>query len=160
MRAAQATRESGFTLVELLIGLAIGGLLMGVVTGTIFQATQTGTVTRERLDALHQLQLGTYWLSGDIHRAQTTTVPGDGTTVATAGFDWMEGGVPHSCAYALEGSDLVRSCDGDSTIVSRSVTLLEFSREGALVRVELHITSSEGPQRTDEGILLARLRQV
>ena len=145
-------------MVELLVGLAIGGAIMTVLGGSIFQISTGATTTLSSLDRIHQLQTGIHWLSRDIHQAHSTNIPDGGSQVAVADFDWTEGGTTHSCTYSLVGTDLQRSCDGAPFIVGHSFTQLLFSRQSGLVTVDLQVTDPEDPSKTEEASLLGSLR--
>ena len=65
--------QRGFTLVELLIVIAITGLIAGGITMTIFQVFNINTRTTNRMTAVRQVQQAGFWVSPDVQMAQNVT---------------------------------------------------------------------------------------
>ena len=158
MSSAKHAGQAGFTLIEVLVSVTVGGMLATVLAASIFQLSQASAIGEARLEALHELQRAHLWISGDVHRAETTSVPDGGSTVTTADFNWTEDGNPHQCSYALAGTDLQRTCDGVRAVVARLVTTLEFSRQAAMVTIAVETTAPGDPGVQEQGTLLALLR--
>jgi hypothetical protein len=97
----------------------------------------------------------TTWLVRDIRRtdpADTDLVDG-GPAVTAAEFSWTEGGVPVTCDYSLNGTDLERDCGSTPFVVGRSLSGLQFTRAGRLVTVSYTITPSTAPAAAETIVL-------
>jgi prepilin-type N-terminal cleavage/methylation domain-containing protein len=93
--------EKGFTLIEILIALAIFGLIAAAVSGTIVQVIQSKRST-DHMTALRQVQSAGYWISQDGVQAQQviiSTAPGLPFTLTWA--DWDSNAL-HEVEYSLQ----------------------------------------------------------
>jgi prepilin-type N-terminal cleavage/methylation domain-containing protein len=96
--------QRGFTLIEVLIVIAITGLIAGGLTTTIMQVLTMSHRTANRMTAVRQVQQAGFWVSPDVQMAKTVT-PG-----VSSGFPltltWTEFGVSanysHEVIYTLE----------------------------------------------------------
>jgi len=98
--------QKGFTLVELLIVIAITGLITGGITLTIFQVFDINTRSTNRMAAISQLQNAGLWVSQDAQMAQNVDPEDDPDTLelellTLTWTDW-EGGDSHVVNYTLE----------------------------------------------------------
>ena len=64
--------QKGFTLIEILIAVAIAGLVVAAAAGAIVQLMQSSDTTAHML-AVRQVQQAGYWLSTDALQAQNVT---------------------------------------------------------------------------------------
>ena len=90
--------ERGFTLVELLIVLAITGLVTSGITMTVFQVFNINTRTTNRMTAVRQVENAGFWVSHDVQMAMY---------VSTSDFlelTWIEWDTSnnHTVIYSLE----------------------------------------------------------
>ena len=69
--------QKGFTLLELIIGIAITGLITTAVTMTIFQTFTGSTRSSNHMVAVRQVQEAGYWVSFYAYAAQNMTITGD-----------------------------------------------------------------------------------
>jgi len=94
--------EKGFTLVELLIVIAITGLIAGGLTTTIMQVLSMSHDTANHMTAVRQVQQAGFWVSPDVQMAQNVT------TSESPGFSfnltWTDYGTGylHLVIYTLE----------------------------------------------------------
>ena len=75
--------QRGFTLVEILVALAITGLIIGGVTGAIFQVLNVNDVATSHMTAFRQIQNAGYWISRDAKMAQVIDTYDDVGTAET-----------------------------------------------------------------------------
>jgi prepilin-type N-terminal cleavage/methylation domain-containing protein len=62
--------QLGFTLVELMLAMAISGVIIGGITTTIYQVVTGNLRTGNHMTAVRQAQEAGYWVSHDAHMAQ------------------------------------------------------------------------------------------
>ena len=93
--------QKGFTLVELLIVIAITGLITGGITATIFQVFNINTRNTNRMTAVRQVQQAGFWVSPDVQMAQSVNATGSPDFLT---LNWIEWGTnnTHEVIYTLE----------------------------------------------------------
>ena len=69
------TNQKGFTLIEVLIAVAITGLIVGAASGAGAHVIQSKRTTAQMV-ALRQVQTAGYWVSRDALCAQSVTTGG------------------------------------------------------------------------------------
>jgi len=74
-------KQRGFTLIELIVVIALVGIISGVIALTIGMVTRITSITTPRNMLISQVHLAGSWISGDIH-SSTTITPG---TIGTWG---------------------------------------------------------------------------
>ncbi len=141
--------ESGMTLVELLIALAIGGLVVGVIGAALSQFLRTTSRGHDQLAVVHDQRDALSWLSRDAQMAVSSlaTVGPDAVTL-----NWTDQvtGDSYQSHYQQSGSELVRTLAVNGTPsalpVARDLQPDGFSasRNGDLITV--HIASSQGQE--------------
>jgi len=97
-------REAGFTLVELLIGIAIAGVLITVIGSAMVVGLKTTDATTQRLSESHDAQITSAYLANDVQSAASVSMsptaadcPGAGTTLI--GFNYSSSGNTWACYY-------------------------------------------------------------
>lgn len=94
--------QGGFTIIELLVALAITGLITGGATMAIFQVFAGNARTSNHMTAVRQVQNAGYWISHDTQMAQS--VDTDNLTppeiLKLTWTDWESGDV-HQVIYTL-----------------------------------------------------------
>jgi len=102
--------QRGFTIIELLVALAITGLITGGVTMTIFQVFAGNARTSNHMTAVRQVQSAGYWISHDAQMAQSVA-PDPGASGFPLTLTWTEYGVDgdeHQVVYTLASNKLQR----------------------------------------------------
>jgi len=135
--------QKGFTLLEILLVLVVGGLLLVGVVNAIFQTT---TITVERstqITALEDIREVAAQVSKDIRMAATTNLENGLTLAWTVWYD--ETGelnpVDHYISYTPPSAgELQRNYDGALTTVGSYISDIEFSQEVNIITMA--ITSS------------------
>ena len=94
--------QKGFTLVELLIVIAITGLIAGGLTTTIMQMLTMSHDTANHMTAVRQVQQAGFWISPDVQMARNVT-PG-GSPGFSLNLTWTDYGTGdlHQVVYTLE----------------------------------------------------------
>jgi prepilin-type N-terminal cleavage/methylation domain-containing protein len=131
------TDEKGFTMVELVMAVAITGLIvvfLGTAISQIFNVSQYGN---NRLTALHEMQNAAYWFNRDGQQAKAaiggstlTLTLSDNTTVT----------------YARVGTELRRTAGGTQMTLARNITSANFSVTSRLLTMQM---TSAPPGRDD-----------
>jgi prepilin-type N-terminal cleavage/methylation domain-containing protein len=94
--------ERGFSLVELVIVVALAGLVGAAITATAFQVFTFSTRLSNQMTAVRQVQQAGFWVSPDVMMAQNVT-PG-GCTNCLLNLYWKEEGGTgdsHNVTYKL-----------------------------------------------------------
>jgi prepilin-type N-terminal cleavage/methylation domain-containing protein len=124
--------QRGFTLIELMMAIAIAGLISTGVTMTFYQVVTGGARANNRVTAIGQVQHAGYWVSNDAQLAQNVIVNDADPTgfpliLSWVGWDNQE----HEVTYSLEDmagglkelqqSVVVGEEDAVETVVARFV---------------------------------------
>jgi prepilin-type N-terminal cleavage/methylation domain-containing protein len=102
--------QKGFTLVELLIALAITAVIAGSVTTAVFQVFTGNARTSNHMTAVRQVQEAGYWVSHDTQMAQSVNATMTSPAILQLTWtDWESKG-NHKVVYSLDppGSGLGR----------------------------------------------------
>ncbi|MFW0860383.1 MAG: prepilin-type N-terminal cleavage/methylation domain-containing protein, partial [Dehalococcoidia bacterium] len=68
--------QRGFTLIELIIAIAITGIIIGGIVMTIFQVISVNALTANHLTAVRQVQNAGHWITSDAKMAQSVATTG------------------------------------------------------------------------------------
>lgn len=133
-------KSAGFTLVELLVTIAISGLVFSIAAAAIFQLTSVTSYGSSRLDVLHDQQNAAFWFNQDGQQSLIAAVNNglmltDGNGVSTR--------------YCLSGSNLERICGNSTQILGQDFSSAGFTVNGRIVSMHL-ISSIAG--RTEDGV--------
>lgn len=138
--------QRGFTLIELMVAIAITALITGGIASAIFQVFNVNTLNSNQMFAIRQVQNAGYWISQDSQMGQTIT-PGavDGFPLDLSWTDWD--GVLHEVTYDITGDELRRShsIGGGApveTLVAQSIS--SISCEFVVGKLTLTVTASVG----------------
>ena len=146
-------RQKGFTLVEVLVVLAVGGVLLTGLVTSIFQVTTFTDRSNSQGIALADLHLATLQIKKDLQMAQNVDLLSPPSLVELGWTDYthLEGteNPTHSSAYTLSGTKLLRTYDsGNTSIVGRNITSVVFTQDGRLVNVVITATGPGIQQRS------------
>ena len=123
--------ERGFSLVEMIVAVAITGLLVSGLGTAIYQILTVTEYGNDKLTAAHELQNAAHWFSLDGQNASTAT--GGSGLVLTLPDD-------SSVTYSVVGTELRRTA-GDSVItLAQNITAAGFSVRNRVVTMT--VTSS------------------
>jgi len=113
--------ERGFTLVELIIAIAITAIITTGVTMTIFQVFTGNARSSNHMIAVRQVQNAGYWVSHDAQMAQLVVTTGvSGFPLILTWTDWD--GTEHQVTYDIvNGDELKRSEGATETIVAKYI---------------------------------------
>lgn len=97
--------QAGFTLIEVLVSLALFALIAGAGLSVLDQVLRAQAQTEARLERLGALQRMMHLVRRDLSESTAGTVQGDGSRVTLARTA-VAGGV--TVSYALDGAQLAR----------------------------------------------------
>lgn len=107
-------RQGGFTLLEILVALAITGFIGAGLNTAIIQIMKVNALTNNYVIAVKQVENAAYWISRDVRMAQTVQ-PGGGSGFPL-NLAWVEwGGTTHQIDYTLQNGQLIRSSSVNAT---------------------------------------------
>jgi len=140
--------QKGFTLLELLVTIAVGSVILVGALATIHQVVWGTSRTNSQVVALTDTHYAALQLKKDLEMTQTTDLT-DGIPQTSATLNWTdytsfeeEENKNHSSSYALVSGELRRTYDGTMSIVGRDITSLSLTKSGRVINVA--ITATEG----------------
>ena len=124
--------QKGFTLIELMIAMAISGIITGSVTMTIFQVVDSSSRTSNHMTAVRQVQSAGYWVSHDALMAQDLVLAdesvddpdGSRFPFTLTWSDWTNNEV-YTVVYSIVGDELQRAHSVNSGAATMGV-IAEF----------------------------------
>jgi prepilin-type N-terminal cleavage/methylation domain-containing protein len=148
------TGQKGFTLLELLVVLAIEAVLLVVIVGVLSQTAQITMSTNPKIAALEDIQRVAGSIQSSIRMSGNYTTPVDGASsnALTLGWDTYDAnGVPlptHSYIYyTLSGGRLQRVYTTQTTYAGKYISNINFSRTVNILKVVI-TSSPEGKAET------------
>ena len=162
----QKMNQKGFSVLELLVVIAVGGILLsGVVLG-IFQVSQGTIHNRGQLVSMTDVNNAAYWIKRELQMAQYSNLTdGDPLPQSSLSIYWIDmtlfptgDQATHSSQYYLSGTDLLRTRDGETSIVSRHITNIGFTRNGTVVKCFITASVSGITQQTETLEFIVRTR--
>lgn len=121
--------ERGFTLVELVVSLAVAGVVFGGIGMGFYHLVTVPDYGNQKLTALHELENAGHWFTRDGQMAESA-IPTGGKVIL---------GYPHESTviYRLLGSNLVRDAAEDSITLARNIEKVIFTVDGRVVTMQI-----------------------
>jgi len=151
-------RQKGFTLIEVLVVTAIGGVLVMGIMLSIFNIVWGTGRTNSQVVALTDVNHAALSIKKDLMMTQYTNLT-DGSPVPQSsvtlswidytGFESENQSSSHSSSYTLSGTELQRNYDGTVSIVGRNIASIGFTQNGKAINVVITATGSGVPQRSE-----------
>ena len=110
--------KQGFSLVELLVAIAITGLVVSGLGTAIYQIITVPEYGNDKLTATHEVQNVAHWFNLDGQRASAAS--GDSELVLTLPDE-------SSISYNLVGTELYRNTGSSNMILARNISSADFS---------------------------------
>jgi len=120
--------ERGYTLVELMIAIAITGFLATTLGLVVQQTTTVPERGNDQVDAQHAIQNAVHWVSLD---GQTAKSASGGSSLALTLPD------DSSVSYVLYGDELHRVDVSSDRTIARGIASAGFSVEGRLITMNI-----------------------
>jgi len=142
-------RERGFTLVEVLIGVAITGLIVGLLGTSIYQAVASTEYGSDKMSASHDLQNVAYWFDFDGQRARDASADSELVLSLPDGS---------SVTYSVVGTELQRTAGESQMTLADNISDVSFSVENRMITMDI-TSSPEGRWGiSNQGIYKVSLR--
>ncbi len=130
-RVMESPAEGGFTLVELMVAVAILGVVVVALASTFVVTARTATVTSQRFDESHDAQIASAYLANDVQSANviSATSCGSGGTLLLS-FDYLSG-ARASYFFDAGAKEVVRRFCEDGSTPSANATLVHEAGSAA-----------------------------
>ncbi len=142
-------QQRGFTLVELLVAVAITGFIVAALTLSISQIFSVGIADKNRMEAVKQVENALHYINRDVQQSKASELASTTLTPFTTALNlkWVDYTATPTeniqVEYWLEGTDLQRTYTIGNTsavnIVASHVVSAEsnYSFDGAILTVNL-----------------------
>lgn len=120
--------QSGMTLTEMIIAVAITGIIVVFLGVAIFQIMKVSSYGNDELTALHEMQNAAYWFNLD--GQETITATGGSQLVLTLADN-------STITYSKSGTNLLRTANSQVTILARNITSANWTINSKLVTMNL-----------------------
>ncbi len=147
-------RQKGFTLVEMLVILAVGSVITTGALLTFYQVVWGTGRSNSQVIAATDVNQTALRLKKDLMMAHETDLTDNVTQSGSVLLNWtnLTGGniTAHSISYTLSGTELQRDYDDGSvvSVVGRHITYLAFTQDGRVINVTINATGSGVPPRS------------
>jgi len=143
-------KQKGFTLIEIMAVMAVGGMIMTVALLSIYQVVWGSARTNDQVSALTDVNYVSLWIKKDLQMAKyTDLIEGDPVPQSSVSLRWIDNTAfveeeedrSHSANYTLSGTELVRTYDGGTPrVVGRYISSIGFTREGRVITCSITAT--------------------
>ncbi len=157
-------RQSGFTLLELLVALALCGVIVPAIVMAINQVWSTNELSYNRMAAARQVENTFYTIGRDVRMAQNITSNGSSFPLNLYWTDWdnISNNVTY---YLLQNGELKRAAsvngiDQNTTVArninsSPGVTTVNFTNYVLAINVTVSITGFRPVSETRIGTFVS-----
>jgi prepilin-type N-terminal cleavage/methylation domain-containing protein len=142
-------KQHGYTMVELLVTIAISGVLFTVIGSVLFQLSAVSSYGNHKLTACHELQNAASWYYLDGQMAISAT---GGTSLT-----WSLPG-SQTITYSLSGNNLKRSTGVSTLTLAQDISAVSFSVQGRLVSMNITSSISGSMDANEQNIYQVYLR--
>ena len=161
----EVMREKGFTLIELVLALAVGSVILTGAVFSIYNVLVTTGRSSSQVVALADINRAALAIKNDLLMAQITDLV-DGVPKSSANLTWIDytssfGSAfqtDHFASYTRSGKNLLRNYDGSVSIVGRNVTSISFTQSGKAVTVVIATSNTTAPSGTETITFTVHLR--
>ena len=144
-------REYGYTMIELVIVLAITGFIVGILGTSIHQIVSVPEQGDERMNALHDLQNAAHWVG--IDGQMSVSASGGNQLLLTLADN-------STISYVVEGSELHRIAGSSNRTLAKSISTTNFSIQNRMITMNITSTPSGRWSISENGTYQVYLRAV
>ncbi len=148
-------RQKGFTLIEMLVILAVGSVITTGALLTFYQVVWGTGRSNSQVIAATDVNQAALRLKKDLMMAHNTNLTENVTQSGSVLINWADltgaNITYHSISYTLSGTVLQRDYDDGVavSIVGRHITYLAFTQNGRVINVAITATGTTVPQRSE-----------
>ncbi len=158
--------QKGFTLIEILVVMVVGGMVMAGALLTIYQIAWGSSRSNDQVVALTDLNYATRWIRQDLQMAQYTDLTdGDPVPQSSLALYWLDMTLfgtdnrsTHSSDYTLSGIELLRTYDDTTSVVGRYITSIGFTQNNRIITCNITATSPGTAQRSETVVFSVRMQ--
>jgi prepilin-type N-terminal cleavage/methylation domain-containing protein len=122
-------RQPAFTLVELVVAVAISGIMIAGITTAIVQSITVSAANKTRMEAIKQVENAIHWIERDVQMASSKSISPNNSTVTSfpLSLRWPDfsDDSTHAVSYTIVNGILQRNeviTDMDGHVISNSST--------------------------------------
>jgi len=139
------SRQTGMTLIELLVSMAITAMLVVGIGGLIYHEVTTTNTIKNIVTTTQEITSAAHSISKDAVMAESTDLVEGTQSANQVTLSWTERldfvNIPHTSSYYLSGTDLQRDYDNQVNTVARNISKVEFSQNARMLTVSISCTS-------------------
>jgi len=146
--------QKGFTLVEMLVALAVGSIILSSLLLSVFNIQVTNQRDNLRGIAVTEIHRAALQIKKDLQSHTTANV--SDLQVAPTTLEWIDetgytsANESHqSSSYSLSGKILSRNFQGVTTILGRNIESVIFSDNGTHINVAITANKSKRPEYSE-----------
>lgn len=122
MRKTFLRNQIGFTLIEVIIGIAICGILGGGIVTGIYQIGRINDMNNAHVTAVKQVENAVHYLIRDVQMAQNPTISTEASFPLTLSWKSWEDNVQHQITYNLDSEgNLTRNYGTTTSTVAKFI---------------------------------------
>lgn len=165
----QKMNQKGFTLIEIMVVMAVSGLVVMAVVTSIYQIFWGTLRTNDSSMALNEVNNVVPWLKRDIQISQYSNLTnGDPVPKSSLELHWIDltffatdNVVVHDSDYSLSGTTLLRVYDGTTRVIGRNITSIGFTQDNYIITCNLTTTGpTEGIHHSENYIFSVLMRSA
>jgi len=141
--------QKGFTLLELLITVAISGLIISSLGSSIYQIITVTQSGNDRMTAIHELQNAGHWVSLDGQMARTA-IGGDALVLTLPDNS--------STTYSVVDNELRRTAGESQITLAQNISGISFSVENSVITMSVTSSPPGRPNISEQGTYKILLR--
>jgi len=147
--------QKGFTLIEIMAVMAVGGMIMTVALLSIYQVVWGSARTNDQVAALTDVNYAALWIKKDLQMAQYTDLTEGVPQQSSVSLRWIDNtgwagdNATHSANYTLSGTELLRTYDGTPRVVGRYISDIWFTQESRVITCSITATGPGIPEREE-----------
>jgi prepilin-type N-terminal cleavage/methylation domain-containing protein len=115
LRKMLTRNQIGFTLIEVIIGIAICGMLGGGIVTAIYQIGRVSDMGNARVTAVKQVENALFYINRDVQMAQNPIVGTNSSFPLTLSWKSWEDNVQHQITYNLNSAGNLTRNNGTTT---------------------------------------------
>ncbi|MFC2041370.1 type II secretion system protein J [Chloroflexota bacterium] len=148
-------RQRGFTLVEILLALAVTGVILAGAVLSIYQFMVTTARSNSQVVVLDELNRAALQLKRDLQSQESSNITGNSDILTlnwsnNTYFESENQTTSHLVNYTLsDTNELVRDGDNTTSVVSRHIESISYTDCETYIKVDITATSPTFPYKSE-----------